>query len=632
MSIIKPNYTNNPSENTKLFLENVIGHYIKIIIHDNKPHIENITNELLMCFDNALYRGHIAIPINIIKMMNDLCEAYIISDTEIYFSGGDFAVITKDITIHPQYDRFPRKHDVYPECMLKIFSQSKIPRIHNDKLLPTSDFIDLIYSCDEFKNDKYLFRFKKPIAVFRGSMTGIDRTINNPRMQTKILSLRYPSYLDADLSSTYNYYIHNPDMGQIPICTTIINDIIGTIYDPLDDPLDDAISKKEHPYLTFTEQCKYKYILHIDGFVAAWRMAKEMFSKSVILKVDSEWVEHFYNDLVPWKHYIPIKSDLSDLIQRIVWCRQNDSICEEISNNAYEFAISNFTKEKMLEYVYKSITDDAYDPSDHVKTWNIPLFDISLNSIPDPENIISFNEINYEYKYMKYHDKVIDNNIMKIKIKSKISFYGMWTPIQINNLFVSFAMCGSLYDKIYLDHFDNIKQITFTTKLHKCNFLNGNKTNELVDTIMTLQELVSNINSTYNEIKVIFSNEINDALQNFYDIYDLHRVNFFDIFSEFELLSVNDRHWLFENLYIDSTNINNGEIVEYFVRLDNNVKLIDFYTNIIKTNICTYIYLDDIKVHFSSDSIKNVKNTYNIENDANAYIYVALFHYKYILN
>ena len=69
MSIIKPNYTNNPSENTKLFLENVIGHYIKIIIHDNKPHIENITNELLMCFDNALYRGHIAIPINIIKMI-----------------------------------------------------------------------------------------------------------------------------------------------------------------------------------------------------------------------------------------------------------------------------------------------------------------------------------------------------------------------------------------------------------------------------------------------------------------------------------------------------------------------------------------------------------------------------------
>jgi hypothetical protein len=34
---------------------------------------------------------------------------------------------------------------------------------------------------------------------------------------------------------------------------------------------------------------------------------------SVVLKQDSEYFEHFYRDLTAWTHYIPVKSDLSDL-------------------------------------------------------------------------------------------------------------------------------------------------------------------------------------------------------------------------------------------------------------------------------------------------------------------------------
>ena len=37
------------------------------------------------------------------------------------------------------------------------------------------------------------------------------------------------------------------------------------------------------------------------------------------------------------KHYIPIKEDLSDLFDQIMWCRNNDSTCKLIAENSYKF-------------------------------------------------------------------------------------------------------------------------------------------------------------------------------------------------------------------------------------------------------------------------------------------------------
>lgn len=43
-----------------------------------------------------------------------------------------------------------------------------------------------------------------------------------------------------------------------------------------------------------------------------------------MLKQDSIYYEHFYNELQPWKHYIPFKSDLSDLLEKLQWAKEHD--------------------------------------------------------------------------------------------------------------------------------------------------------------------------------------------------------------------------------------------------------------------------------------------------------------------
>ena len=68
-----------------------------------------------------------------------------------------------------------------------------------------------------------------------------------------------------------------------------------------------------------------KYQLNIDGTVAAYRLPYLLAGDSLVLKQHSEYYEHFYKRLLPWKHYIPINRDLSNLLDQIQWARDNDA-------------------------------------------------------------------------------------------------------------------------------------------------------------------------------------------------------------------------------------------------------------------------------------------------------------------
>lgn len=61
----------------------------------------------------------------------------------------------------------------------------------------------------------------------------------------------------------------------------------------------------------------------------------------VVFKVDSPYIEHFYEHLTPWKHYIPIKKDLGDLIEKIEWAKSHDEEARTIGGNGRKYAQDN---------------------------------------------------------------------------------------------------------------------------------------------------------------------------------------------------------------------------------------------------------------------------------------------------
>ena len=74
----------------------------------------------------------------------------------------------------------------------------------------------------------------------------------------------------------------------------------------------------------FHVHLQYKYQINIDGTVAAYRLPYLLSGDSVVLKQDSGYYEHFYNELRPWEHFIPIRADLGDLLEKIHWARDHD--------------------------------------------------------------------------------------------------------------------------------------------------------------------------------------------------------------------------------------------------------------------------------------------------------------------
>ena len=70
-------------------------------------------------------------------------------------------------------------------------------------------------------------------------------------------------------------------------------------------------------------------------------------SKRPVLLVESCIGEYYMNQLIPYKHYIPVKPDLSNLIQQIEFLNSDKTLSDYIADTAFEFMNKEFN------YIYQ---------------------------------------------------------------------------------------------------------------------------------------------------------------------------------------------------------------------------------------------------------------------------------------
>jgi len=87
---------------------------------------------------------------------------------------------------------------------------------------------------------------------------------------------------------------------------------------------------KRSEHVPFGDHFNFKYQINVDGTVAAYRLPYLLLGNSAVLKQESAYFEHFYSSLEPFQHFIPLKRDLSDLIQKINWAKENDEKVADI--------------------------------------------------------------------------------------------------------------------------------------------------------------------------------------------------------------------------------------------------------------------------------------------------------------
>jgi DNA-directed RNA polymerase II subunit RPB2 len=187
--------------------------------------------------------------------------------------------------------------------------------------IPIPNFDDIEIATNHFSDlpkSRYNWEEKIPKAVFRGNPTGCG-TDSQTNMRIRLAEM---------MKDNYNYL----DVGLIKTTSNLPR------FDPVKGLKLINVNANPVDRIDMEEQSKYKYIIHIDGNVAAYRLLKTMLLGSVILKVEGKyllWIEQLLQDGV---NYIKIKEDLSDLIEKIEWCNSHSEECKTIAENGVELA------------------------------------------------------------------------------------------------------------------------------------------------------------------------------------------------------------------------------------------------------------------------------------------------------
>lgn len=78
-----------------------------------------------------------------------------------------------------------------------------------------------------------------------------------------------------------------------------------------------------------------------------------MLGNSLVLKQDSQYYEFFYIHLKAGIHYIPVKRNLSDLLEKIKWAKENDAEAQEMARVGQTAARELLQPSRLYCYYYR---------------------------------------------------------------------------------------------------------------------------------------------------------------------------------------------------------------------------------------------------------------------------------------
>ncbi len=236
------------------------------------------------------------------------------------------------------------------------------------------------YVCDYKESNPTHWEDKIPSALFRGGITGCGIDIrSNIRLHLAYLS----KIEERDLPNT----ILKIDAALLINKQKIIYD---SIRKELYNHIPDIHMYRTIPsgsYMGPEEQSRYKYIIHVDGFVAAGRLLKSIMLQSVMLKIESPTYLWFSHLLKEGETYISIDPTLTNLETQINDCITKDAEAKKIAQDSYKL-IKPFMNKSILLDIMNYI---LWRISDKVEQNDSP---VHVESI--------------EHKYKKYKQKYIN--------------------------------------------------------------------------------------------------------------------------------------------------------------------------------------------------------------------------------
>jgi hypothetical protein len=330
-------------------------------------------NNCLVRYENPLGEGDTNVS-NVKNMLDELCANRELPDMEFFINRRDFPILTKDGT-EPYNNLWGSEEkklvshsytQYLPILSMAIsdrYADIPIPTHEDWARVQSKEGMWFPKSCKLYSDIFTPWNEKtKQTAVFRGGTTGCGVTIkSNPRLNiARLSSLGQKDengvpYLDAGIT---NWNLRPRKIQEEEYLQTIqIRELgFGLVG-----------------YMSSEEQSQYKYIINIDGHVTAFRLSLELSMGSVILLVKSHWKIWYSYMLKPYKHYVPVNSDLSNIIEQVKWCKEHDDECRQIALNARNFYETYLQKKGILDYMQKVLVTTKKETGVYLYNYTSPI-------------------------------------------------------------------------------------------------------------------------------------------------------------------------------------------------------------------------------------------------------------------
>eukprot|EP00884_Botryococcus_braunii_P016709 jgi/Botrbrau1/3721/Bobra.0363s0008.2 len=150
---------------------------------------------------------------------------------------------------------------------------------------------------------------RKPMAVWRGSMDAAG-AFEKGRSALLAMGVARPDVLDSGVKD-WDEARWGPHQGRLK------------------------------PVMTVREQVDtYKYVIWVPGNCASVRLALQLASDCLVLKVETPEVEWYYGMLKPYHHYVPLHANSThvDVVEAVEWAESHALEVRRIVENANAFA------------------------------------------------------------------------------------------------------------------------------------------------------------------------------------------------------------------------------------------------------------------------------------------------------
>jgi hypothetical protein len=104
--------------------------------------------------------------------------------------------------------------------------------------------------------------------------------------------------------------------------------------------------------MTLLEQARrFRYLIDIEGYQDGYSggLKLRLHAPRVVFIQERAYKEDFFQWLVPYKHYIPVKNKLEDLVDQLDWIQQRPELETTIIKEKAEFCLAHLTRDAALK-------------------------------------------------------------------------------------------------------------------------------------------------------------------------------------------------------------------------------------------------------------------------------------------